>query len=282
MKKLLYNAVFHSMNENNDLYSALLIENDTIVDTYPLLKQQADFSDLKPDNLPSGDYQKINLNSAHVYPAFTDTHTHSFEGGLYSKGTDCSFVKSISELLALLEASSPIANMIIAWNYDENSVIEHRFPTLKELDHICPDKPLLLRRVDGHSCVINSQALKRINWKYNVPNDFNGLLKGDLNDNAAHWFHKNLDPEAIISCYLEAEKIAVKNGHARIHTMIGDAKDDILHFKIMKDNLDQFNIDYLLYPQSFNINKALEVNSPRIGGCILADGSFGSHTAALF
>lgn len=32
----------------------------------------------------------------------------------------------------------------------------------------------------------------------------------------------------------------------------------------------------------FDISKALELGAKRIGGCILADGSFGSHTAALF
>lgn len=269
MKKLFYNGIFKTMVTEEDNFKGCLVENGIIKEIYK-------------KELPTGDFQKIDLANSYIYPAFTDTHTHSFEGGLYSKGADCSAVKSINELLDLLGDSKPISDMIFAWNFDENATTEKRFPSIDELDHIFPETPLLLRRVDGHSCVINTKAKKMISWKYSLPEDFTGLLKGDLNDNAAHWFHKNLNPEAIISCYQAAEKIAVLNGHTRIHTMIGDAKQDILHYDVLKATLKSFNIDYLLYPQCFSIEKALERKSSRIGGCILADGSFGSHTAALF
>jgi hypothetical protein len=36
-----------------------------------------------------------------------------------------------------------------------------------------------------------------------------------------------------------------------------------------------------LYPQITDVNIALEIGTKRIGGCILADGSFGSYSAAL-
>ena len=36
-----------------------------------------------------------------------------------------------------------------------------RFPTLKELDSVCPGSALL-RRVDGHSCVLNSKARQAV------------------------------------------------------------------------------------------------------------------------
>ena len=45
--------------------------------------------------------------------------------------------------------------------------------------------------------------------------------------------------------------------------------------------MDEFPVEYILYPQTTDVDIALEIGSPRVGGCILADGSFGSHTAAL-
>lgn len=268
MKKLYYNAKFYAINENRDVYQAILVDNGVIVDTFI-------------DNIPSIDAEKISLNHSYVYPGFIDTHTHSFEGGLYSKGLDCSGFDSIAQTLDMLAQAKKISGMIFAWNFDELSMQERRFPNLEELDHILPDTPLLLRRVDGHSCVINTFAKKMIQWHYPLPDPFTGLLKGDLNDNAAHFFHKALNDESIFEAYQNAEKIALENGHTTIHSMIGDAKMDILHFPLMSRNLDRFIIDYKLYPQSFNISRALENQSNRIGGCILADGSFGSHTAAL-
>ncbi|HOD54696.1 MAG TPA: amidohydrolase family protein [Candidatus Cloacimonadota bacterium] len=268
MQTLFYNARFYTMNQKYEYFTACLVENGIIQEIY---------KDQKPDFQG----RQIDLNGACVLPGFIDTHTHSFEGGLYSNGVDCSQVKDLKELFTLLGDAAPISQMIFAWNLDENALKEKRFPTIEELDSVVRDLPLLLRRVDGHSCLINSKALKMIDWHYKIPSQFNGLLKGDLNDNAAHWFHKNLSESAVIEAYEAAQRIALASGHTTIHTMIGDAKQDILHYRLMKDNLKHFTIDYKIYPQSFNTKQALENGATRIGGCILADGSFGSHTAAL-
>ncbi|MBP7563113.1 MAG: amidohydrolase [Candidatus Cloacimonetes bacterium] len=268
MQTLFYNARFYTMNQRDEFFTACLVDNGII---------QAVFK----DQLPSFQGKQIDLKGACVLPGFIDTHTHSFEGGLYSKGVDCSHVKDLSDLFNRLKEANPISQMIFAWNLDENAITEKRFPTIEELDAVVPDLPLLLRRVDGHSCIINTKAQKSIQWNYRLPDHFNGLLKGDLNDNAAHWFHKNLSETAVLEAYEAAQKIALSTGHTTIHTMIGDAKQDILHYPVMNQNISHFIIDYKLYPQSFNIRKALDNGATRIGGCILADGSFGSHTAAL-
>ncbi len=266
---LFTNANFHSLNKNNDVFGALLIDNGVIKQTFK-------------HSLSVMDVQKIDLQGKHVYPGFIDTHTHSFEGGLYSLGTDMGKVESIAEALTLLSQAKPFGNCLFAFNYDENRIKEKRFPLITELDRICSDIPLILRRVDGHSCVINSKAAALIPWKTKLPSDFDGLLRKEENDFVAHWFHKHIDAEHILEIYHHSADLAAKSGHTTIHTMIGDAQNDYLHYKIVRDNLTQFKIDFILYPQIFSITKALELGASRIGGCILADGSFGSHTAALF
>ncbi|MBN2460875.1 MAG: amidohydrolase family protein, partial [Candidatus Cloacimonetes bacterium] len=79
----------------------------------------------------------------------------------------------------------------------------------------------------------------------------------------------------------EAAKVALKNGHTTVHTMIGNGYSDLKHYGLIRNHLQDFPVEFILYPQISDIDKALEVGSPRIGGCLLADGSFGSHTAAL-
>ncbi|HOQ80280.1 MAG TPA: amidohydrolase family protein [Candidatus Cloacimonadota bacterium] len=268
MKTLFTNAKFYSMDKRDDYFDACLVEDGYVKETFK-------------GNIPNFQGNIVDLKGACVLPGFIDSHTHSFEGGLYSKGVDCSNIKDLAELFELLSQAKPMSNMVFAWNFDENSITEKRFPTIEELDRVIPHMPLLLRRSDGHSCIINTKALHSIKWKYPLPEPFTGLLRGDLNDNAAHWFHKNLSDESILDAYHAAEEIAFKTGHTTVFTMIGDAQDDVLHFDlIFKHRLD-FRIDYELYPQILNIDKAQKCNEFLVGGCILADGSFGSHTAAL-
>ena len=188
---------------------------------------------------------------------------------------------NLNDVFEILAQTKPVNGKIFAFHFDENNIKEKRFPTIKELDKIFPDTPLILRRVDGHSCVINSKAAKMIDWVEPLSSDFNGYLFKRANGKASNWFHKNFTENAIIEAYQQSAHIALQSGHTAVHTMIGDAYADIKHYKLIKENLHLFPIEFILYPQITNVDIALKINSPRIGGCVLADGSFGSHSAAL-
>ena len=273
MKRLYYNATFFSMRFIDCKYQAVLCEDGVIVDV---------FHDV-PEHL---DCEYVDLRGSFVLPGFVDSHTHSFEGGLYQNGCDLSQCDTLSDVLDNLRATTPFGDMVFAWKFDENRVRERRFPTRAELDKVCPAVPVLLRRVDGHSSVVNTMGLR---LSHISPNSVSDILRGSDNDVAAHSFHRNLSADAIVQCYMTAQSIALQNGHTGIHTMIGDATADTLHFEMLLNRLDDFIIDFTLYPQCFDVEQvvaiydkvARDIKVRRIGGCMLADGSFGSGTAAL-
>ncbi len=267
--KLFYNAQFYTMKEEGDIVSAVLVDNNGYI-------KETFIQTPEIENI-----EKVDLRKSFVYPGFIDTHTHSFEGGLYTLNANLENVTSLSEVFEILSKTKPVSGKIFAFHFDENNVKEKRFPTLKELDTIFPDIPLILRRVDGHSCAINSKAAKMIDWEKPLPSNFDGYLFGRANGKASNWFHRDLTDDAILQAYQQAAQIALQNGHTTIHTMIGDAYSDIKHYKLIKENLHLFPIEFILYPQITDVDIALEIGSPRIGGCVLADGSFGSHSAAL-
>jgi predicted amidohydrolase YtcJ len=270
LMKLFYNATFHSMNDAKDSWKAILVENGKIVETFHNI----------PNFLPN--WEIIDLKENFVLPGFIDAHTHSFEGGLYSLGCDLKPCKTISEVLEKIASSNPVGNHFFAYQFDENLIAEKRFPTIEELDQLYPNTPLLLRRIDGHSCVVNSAALKQIPWKKKFSSDFDGILRKEENDIAAHWFHKSITEEGIIQAYKAAEQIALSNGHTCIHTMIGDAQQNPLHYEFFQTIKNDFAIDWVVYPQILNVDTAKKLGAKRVGGCILADGSIGSFTAGLF
>lgn len=227
------------------------------------------------DNLHSMD-----LGGHYAYPGFTDCHTHSFSGGLYQSGIDLSKCNTISQVLEVIrsEAVNLTKNsFLFAWKFDEYNILEQRFPTQLEIDSVCPSINLLLRRVDGHSCMVSSHARKMITDLHTTED----VIRGADNDIVTHWFHQSCDELTILQAYQTAAEQALKGGFATVHTMIGDADMSIDHFKLIHKHKNDFPVRYILYPQSFNIEAALEVGSDRIGGCILADGSIGSHTAAM-
>lgn len=263
--KILHNARFYLDGGFKNLAQALIVERGRIKDILFYRPKQSDA-------------EMIDLGSGFAYPGFIDAHTHSFSGGLYADGVDLSLCRSVNEVLELLaEANQSKREYIFAWRLDENRLKERRFPTQKELDAACPDANLLLRRVDGHSCLLNTRARKLIPSLRSADE----VLKGQDNDLAVNWLHDNCDDETILKAYHTAAGIALKGGFTGIHTMIGDAKMSIQHYKLVQEHLSDFPVEFYLYPQSFNIKAALEVGAKRIGGCILADGSIGSFTAAL-
>ena len=266
--KLFYNARFYSMKQENDSFAAALVDNGIIKETF---LTEPDISNV----------EKIDLRDSFVYPGFIDTHTHSFEGGLYSLGADLEKAATLKDVFSILSETKPVSGKIFAFHFDERLVNEKRFPTASELDKIFPDTPVILRRIDGHSSVINIEAAKSIDWDKPLPGNFNGHLSKRENGKAVNWFHRNFDDESILEIYQKAANIALKEGHTTIHTMIGDGHSNIKHYELIRNNLHQVPVEFILYPQITDVAKALEAGSPRIGGCVLADGSFGSHTAAV-
>ena len=267
--KLFINGHFYINNGFNNDIKAVLTQNGKFTAMFRT-----------NEDLPH-DLEIVDLHSAYAYPGFIDTHTHSFEGGLYSNGVDLYDCRSISEVLEKI--AHGLRNLgeedtLFCWRLDETQLSEMRFPTIKELDQIDSHKHIIIRRIDGHSCLLSSAARARVPELADHPDE---VCRAAANDRAVYWFHEHLCEETILKAYHTASKIAIDGGFTTIHTMIGDGKYSISHYPLIAKNLSLFPIEYILYPQSFNLKAALEAGATRIGGCILADGSIGSYTAAL-
>ncbi|MCF7911267.1 MAG: amidohydrolase [Candidatus Cloacimonetes bacterium] len=266
--KIFYNGSIITMNKQVETALAVGVDNGRIVE---LFNRQPDMA-----------AEYIDLQGKWLLPGFIDTHTHSNSGGLYSMGVNLEHCQNLNELYERLRAGKLMGEMLIAWHLDEKELKEKRFPTAAELDKIFPEKAVLIRRVDGHSCVINSCAAGQIEAIQPLDSSFNGTFRRRANDQIVNWFHRSIDEEHILKSYDNAARHAIKYGHTSIHTMVGDGHESIEHYKLLQANMARYPIEFIPYAQCFNIDAAIEAGAPRLGGCILADGSFGSHTAALF
>src|SRR5690554_3962982 len=108
-----------------------------------------------------------------------------------------------------------------------------------------------------------------------------GAFGGKWNDDVCRQCDRNISEDWGVKADMRGGTIGIKSGPTTIHSMIGDAASDPLHYQLIAEMKGEFALDLILYPQIFDVNRALQLKSHRVGGCILADGSFGSHTAAL-
>lgn len=99
-----------------------------------------------------------------VLPGFVDAHCHLPHYGLNQlRSADLRFCGSIEELLERLQEHSRVTPLewVLGGGFDQDRLVEGRFPTRQDLDQVFPDRPIAITRVCGHVMVGNTEALRR-------------------------------------------------------------------------------------------------------------------------
>ena len=187
-------------------------------------------------------------------------------------------------------------NFILGRGWDQNDWINKTFPTNTLLNEMFPDKPVVLRRIDGHAYLVNDSALKLagINNLTKVEGGeivkIGNKLTGVLIDNSMRLVD-NIIPEPSkeesIQALLSAQDLAFKYGL----TTISDAgltkeqiylidelqKDGALKIKIyaMIEN-DPSSLEHFLELGPYKTDR-LNVRSVKV----YVDGALGSRGALL-
>lgn len=106
--------------------------------------------------------EKIDLQQAVIYPGFIDAHTHFTGYALSLLNVDLVGTKSYQEVLDKVVdfSKSHPEGWITGRGWDQNDWSSSEYPTLEQLDKLFPDRPVAIRRIDGHALLANSSALR--------------------------------------------------------------------------------------------------------------------------
>lgn len=98
-----------------------------------------------------------------VYPGFIDAHCHFYGYGRSLNQVDLVDTKSFDEVLQRVVEFSKTkkGEWLLGRGWDQNDWAVKEFPTKDKLDSLFPTTPVLLRRVDGHAVLVNSEAMRR-------------------------------------------------------------------------------------------------------------------------
>ncbi len=174
--------VYTCTRDSNRHYTAIAIKDGKIVELGSKEDIESNYSAKEILDLPT----------AYVYPGFIDAHCH-FSGYALDKykcdltGTT-SFQQVIEKLIAYEQSNT--LPWIYGRGWDQNDWGVKTFPDKSVLDSLFPDKPVILKRVDGHAVLCNQKALEmaKINSDTRIVGGMtelkNGKPTGILIDNA--------------------------------------------------------------------------------------------------
>ena len=113
-------------------------------------------------------WPRLDLDGQTVVPGFIDAHGHLMNLGLSLLQVDLVGAASLDETLgriAAFAAELPPGAWVQGRGWDQTDWPaapdgSHPFPTRADLDRILPDRPVFVKRVDGHAAWANTAALR--------------------------------------------------------------------------------------------------------------------------
>lgn len=282
------NAKIYTVNQNFDTAEAMAISGGKILavgSSKEILK-----------NYKSTSTQ--DLQGKFVYPGLIDAHCHFTRNATDKWKQDLTGTKSWSEIITKMSAYAKTSpnDWIYGRGWDQNDWETKEFPTKKELDKLFPNRPVFLKRIDGHAAVANQKALDiaGITVKTKILGGEIELKKGKLTgilvDNAMALVEKNIPEIAddlAVQYFAELQQECFSYGLTSLH----DCGISEKHLALLEKSQDKGDLKMKMFallsdtPEYYDrwIKKGRTVNGNiTVGGFkVYADGALGSRGANL-
>lgn len=285
---IIKNAKIYTVNNNFDVAEAMAVSEGKIL---AVGKNAEILKKFKSKNIQ-------NLQGKTVFPGFIDAHCH-FTGYATDKWK-CELwgTKSWDEVISRITEYSKNAPMewLYGRSWDQNDWPIKEFPNKEKLDQLFPNRPVYLKRIDGHAAIANQKALDiagiDLNTKLNggEVEQKNGKLTGVLIDNAMLLVEKHLpqiSDEMAINYFGELQKECFSYGLTSLHDCGITEHTLSLLEKAQSQNKLQMKIFALLEdnPNYYDrwVKKGRYTNKNiTVGGFkVYSDGALGSRGACL-
>lgn len=285
---LVHHAVIYTADDSFHITEAMAVRDGKIVETGSndemLKKYDAD--------------EMLDAKGKAVFPGFIDAHCHFT--GFATDRWKCTVTgtQSWAEVIEKIKRYSATAPMV--WIYgrgwDQNDWQIKEFPDKFLLDSIFPNRPVYLKRVDGHAAVANQKALDLagLNASTKIAGGQvelrNGKPTGILIDNAMDLVEKiipEISDSLAIRYYNELQKECFALGLTSVHDCGVSEHTVSLLEKAQQEGKLQLKIFALLSDDTASYDKWMQKGkytngNLTVGGYkVYADGALGSRGACL-
>jgi predicted amidohydrolase YtcJ len=285
---IVYNANIYTVDSSFSTAEAMAIEDGKILETgtsdYILDKYKSD--------------NKIDVSGKTIFPGFIDAHCHFTGFATDSWKCELTGTSSFQEIIDKVKAYSTNAPMywIYGRGWDQNDWQNKSFPDKKLLDSLFPNRPVFLKRIDGHAALANQKALDIagvLPGKLITGGSFesnNGKLTGMLIDNAmdeVERFIPQISDSLAKKYFFEMQQKCFALGLTGVHDCginehTVDLIDEAQKQGLLKMKIFALLSDSLHYYDKWIAKGPYKTDKLHVGGFKLyADGALGSRGACL-
>ncbi|HEX3150513.1 MAG TPA: amidohydrolase [Gemmataceae bacterium] len=253
--------------------------------------------------------QIIDLKGRRVVPGFHDSHLHFLGGGEQLARVELKDAKDEAEFgrrLQVFDKKLPKDRWMLGGNWDHDRTFLGNLPTAAIVDKYVPDRPVFIRRYDGHMALANSAALRMAKVTAETKEPAGGVIfkladektpSGILKDNAMGLVDRVIPPPdetEIADGIRAAMRACAENGLTSVQDMDGSPAEirRVLARSLQKLARDgqmtvRLDLHWPIASRNEVIGAGAEANFGndffRIGSVKgFMDGSLGSSTARMF
>ncbi len=151
---IVHNAKIYTVNESFDIKTSFAVKDGKFIGVGS-----------NQDMLNSFDaIETIDAKGKIIYPGFNDGHSHFLGYGLvkttYADLVGTNSYEEVIERVKEHHQNYP-DEWILGRGWDQNDWSVQEFPAKDELDAAFPNNPVVLRRIDGHALIANTEAMRR-------------------------------------------------------------------------------------------------------------------------
>jgi predicted amidohydrolase YtcJ len=251
----------------------------------------------------------VDLAGRRVVPGFHDSHVHLLGGGMRLAEVALKDAKDEAEFgrrLKAFAAKLPPGRWMLGGEWDHDRTFAGTLPDAALLDRYVPNRPVFLRRYDGHMALANTRALKLAGITAKTPDPAGGVIyrkpgtrepTGLLRDNAMALVDRLIPPpgpeeiaEGVRAALAEARSVGVTSVVDMDGSDAGTRRQLFrLYQRLERTGQLTLRVD-LRWPLAswksladLGVERGFGSQWVRIGGLKgFVDGSLGSSTARMF
>ncbi|HSC36803.1 MAG TPA: amidohydrolase, partial [Chitinophagaceae bacterium] len=246
--------------------------------------------------------QQTDLQGKFVYPGLIDAHAHFVAYGLGLQTANLVNTESWDDVIYhvadfLADAKGmPSDAWLIGRGWNQNNWAVREFPDKERLDKLFPNRPVFLKRIDGHAAIVNQKALDIAGIKAGDKINggtievIKGKLTGILIDNAVELVASHIPPPnagELAAALLQAQQNCFAAGLTTVDDC-GLGYDAVLFIdSLQKSGVLKMRIYAMLSDEKKNFDFAFahgKIKTDRLdvrAFKVYADGALGSRGACL-